>query len=84
MVTMNALKTVTANFTQAQQTGSIRVSIAPQEAANEGAQWKLANEGTWYNSGNIRGGLPFGTYQIEFKAIPGWNTPQIKKSQSVL
>ena len=59
--------------------GSIRVSIVPQEAANAGAQWKLTNESTWHNSGEIKYNVPFGTYQVEFKTITGWNTPPNKE-----
>lgn len=78
-ITMDNNKTCTANFTEQSKTGSIRVSIIPQEAVNAGAQWKLTTESTWRDSGTIKANVPFGTYQVEFKPVTGWNTPPNKE-----
>jgi len=75
-VLMTSDKDVTATFTQ--NTGTIRVSITPQEAANAGAQWRIVGENTWRNSGTIKSSVPYGTYQIEFSIITGWITPSNK------
>lgn len=78
-LTMNSNKNITANFTATStQTGWIRVSILPQTASDAGAQWRLTSESTWRNSGTIKSVVPFGTYQVEFKAIPWWITPPNK------
>lgn len=47
------------------------VSILPQEAAVGGGQWRLLSQ--WHEAGKFHeaGNL----YRIEFKPIPGWETP---------
>ena len=48
-----------------------RVSIFPQEAAVGGGQWRLLSQ--WHGAGDFHaaGNL----YRVEFKPIPGWETP---------
>jgi len=48
-----------------------RVSIRPQEAAVGGGQWRLISQ--WHGAGEFQeaGNL----YRVEFKPIPGWETP---------
>ncbi len=58
-----------------QRTGSIRVSVTPQAAADAGAQWRLTGSGEWHHSGEIVGGLPLGSYEVTFSALAGWVTP---------
>jgi len=78
-VTMSSNKIITANFTAtASQTGSIRVSIVPQAAADAGAGWKLSTESTWRNSGTIASGLSYRNYTVQFKPIADWTTPANK------
>ncbi|NUO10092.1 MAG: M6 family metalloprotease domain-containing protein [Candidatus Brocadia sp.] len=73
-------ETMTATVTLSPpQTGSIRVTIIPQKAVNDGAQWKLTTENTWHDSRTIKSEVPFGTYQVEFKTIDGWVTPPNKE-----
>ena len=75
-LTMNSNVSVTAEFIPIeQQTGSIRVSIVPQEAADAGAQWRIVGETTWRNSGTIAVPLNFGSYDIEYSQIPNWVSP---------
>jgi hypothetical protein len=58
--------------------GSIRVTIQPQAAVEAGAQWKMANEEFWRNSGAFKPGLALGSHDIEFKTVPGWIAPSKK------
>ena len=52
--------------------GSLQIHIAPQEAADSGAQWRIQGTQTWYYSGETVQNLPVGTYTIEFRTVPGW------------
>lgn len=56
------------------QTGSLQVTIEPQEAVDAGAQWRRAGTTTWYDSGYIETDIPAGEYTIEFKYVPGYLT----------
>lgn len=47
------------------------VKILPQEAASEGAQWRLV--GQWQDSGEFREAANL--FRVEFKPVPGWETP---------
>ena len=67
--------TTTTLVTYVRQTGSLRVTIEPEEARSSGAQWRRAGTSTWYNSGYTESGIPTGDYNVEFKSISGWNTP---------
>ncbi len=55
--------------------GSLSVTIAPQEAATAGAQWRV-DGGPWQNSGATVAGLGVGQHTVEFSALPGWVKPQ--------
>lgn len=70
-----ATASATVQQNQQAQSGSIRVSIVPQAAADAGAQWHFAGETIWHNSGEIVSGLSFNTYLVEFKAVSGWVAP---------
>ena len=78
-VTMNGYRDVTASFfTRPSGAGSIRVSIVPQAAADQGAQWKLTSESQWHSSGAIITVSSLGDYVVQFKTISGWTTPPNK------
>ena len=78
-VTMNGYRGVTASFsTNSSGAGSIRVSIVPQAAADQGAQWKLTSESQWHSSGAITTVSSLGDYIVQFKIISGWTTPPNK------
>lgn len=47
------------------------VSISPQEAVMEGAQWRVVSQ--WQGSGDFQ--EEGGFYLVEFKPIPGWEAP---------
>jgi hypothetical protein len=50
-------------------TGSLRVAIAPENARNAGAQWRV-DGGGWRNSYATASGLDAGEHLVEFKDIP--------------
>ncbi|GMW00543.1 MAG: hypothetical protein AMXMBFR84_16800 [Candidatus Hydrogenedentota bacterium] len=54
--------------------GGIRVSIEPELARIEEAQW-CVDGGAWHNSGETESNLAPGTHTVSFKAIPRWNSP---------
>jgi hypothetical protein len=56
-------------------TGSLKVSIEPQQAVTAGALWTL-NGDRWHASGETVNDLPIGTYTITFKESPGWKSPE--------
>jgi hypothetical protein len=56
-------------------TGSLRVTISPQDAVSAGAQWRRMGTTTWYNSGTVEEFVSVGNYTVEFKETPGWAKP---------
>lgn len=54
--------------------GRLQISITPDTAVQEGAQWQLG-DGQWHNPGETVTGLVSGTYPITFKPLPGWIEP---------
>ena len=57
-----------------QRTGSLHVTIYPQEAVSGGAKW-LVDEGGWRDSGYTETDLEVGVHKVEFKDIDGWVEP---------
>jgi hypothetical protein len=55
--------------------GSLRVTIRPQEAATAGAQWRRLGTPAWLSSGATEDGIPVGPHTVEFKDISGWKKP---------
>ncbi|UCG50263.1 MAG: DUF1080 domain-containing protein [Phycisphaerales bacterium] len=53
----------------------LTVTIAPQDAVDAGAKWRVAGEGQWRESGSAVYDLPGGYYELELKETPGWTTP---------
>ncbi len=74
-VTVSYNQTTTASGTYVQQTGSLRVTISPQEAIDAGAQWRV-DGGAWRNSGATVSGLSVGAHTVSYKAISGWDSPE--------
>jgi hypothetical protein len=60
-------------------TGSFLVNIEPATVANgigdERGQWRIIGETQWRDSGARIDDLPVGSYEIEFKTVPGRTTP---------
>ncbi len=56
--------------------GLLKVTLAPPEAVEAGAQWRLADEkaDVWHDSGASVSSLA-GTFTLEFKDVLGWETP---------
>jgi hypothetical protein len=63
-----------------QQTGSLQVTILPQEAIDANAQWRV-DGGPWNDSNDIVTGLTTGTHILEYKTIFGWSTPHYENVQ---
>jgi hypothetical protein len=60
--------------TNAPQSGSLQVTLAPAGAVNSGAQWRVDGQ-SWQNSGTTVPGLPVGNHTLEFSVVPGWGSP---------
>jgi hypothetical protein len=60
-------------------TGGFVVNIQPDTVANgidaARGQWRLVGETQWRDSGSMADDLPIGSYQVEFKTVPGRITP---------
>lgn len=75
-ITMSGNKSVAANFALDTSFGRLQVNIAPQQAVNEGAQWKYNNFTDWQNSGYMIDGItPRTNKTVYFTDIPGWIAP---------
>ncbi|MCD6393464.1 MAG: CotH kinase family protein, partial [Planctomycetes bacterium] len=57
-----------------QQTGTLTVTISPQEAIDAGAQWRVDPTGPWYDSGDEIT-LVLDIYMVEFLLVSGWQNP---------
>ncbi len=57
-------------------TGTLIVTITPQEAVDEGAKWQVVGvDGEFWRDSGTSLDLPEGGYTIGFKEIHGWDTP---------
>ncbi|MCP4349379.1 MAG: hypothetical protein GY795_28195, partial [Desulfobacterales bacterium] len=65
---------VTGTYTEIVQTGSLKVMISPQGAADAGAQWQT-DSGAWQDSGAVVSDLDEGTHTVFFKTADGWTAP---------
>ncbi len=77
-VRMDRDRTVTANFALDTSTGAVQVNIQPPLAVTDGASWKVIGKissTNWQPSGDTFPSLKPGNYNIIFKDIPGWITP---------
>ena len=55
--------------------GSLAVTIEPQRAIDDGAEWRIKGRDEWHRSGFMRSDLPSDTYVVQFKVIKDWNKP---------
>jgi immune inhibitor A len=53
---------------------TLQVTLSPQGAIDDGAQWRVQGSSTWNNSGDTIGGVS-GTVTLEFKETTSWNPP---------
>jgi hypothetical protein len=63
-----------------QQTGSLQVTIFPQEAIDANAQWRV-DGGTWRDSNDTEAYLYVGSHTVEYSVIAGWNQPNSQTVQ---
>lgn len=58
-------------------TGSVRVTLEPEEAAAVGARWRLSSgpDTAWRASGELVEDVPLGGYTVNFKSIRFWEPP---------
>jgi hypothetical protein len=56
-------------------TGSLQVTITPEDAVTAGAQWTCDNGATWNASGATLSNVPLGMATVSFKDLDGWTTP---------
>lgn len=68
----NLTTTTTGTYTQ---TGSLQVTIEPQDAIDAGAQWRRTGTEDWRDSEYIEEGILVGDVTVEYKTIAGWNSP---------
>ncbi|MGD0816424.1 MAG: leucine-rich repeat domain-containing protein [Verrucomicrobiota bacterium] len=76
-VSSNSVATATGVYvaiTANTPTGSLEVTISPDEAITNGAQWQV-DGGTLQNSGVTLSGLSVGYHFVSFTTISGWTTP---------
>ncbi len=67
--------TLPMNYFDSSNAGTVSVTITPQGAIDQGAQWRV-NGGAWHNNGDSEISVPTGPRFVEFKAVPGgWRTP---------
>ncbi|MHC4733132.1 MAG: hypothetical protein ACYTDW_01555, partial [Planctomycetota bacterium] len=71
---INDGQTTTTSGTYIQQTGSLQVTISPQEAIDANAQWRV-DGGAWRDSGYTEPNLAVGSHTVEYKPITNWNEP---------
>lgn len=55
--------------------GDLCVNILPALAVTQNGQWRRVGTTTWFDGGATETGIPVGSYNIEFKKIPGWSAP---------
>ncbi|HIJ54331.1 MAG TPA: hypothetical protein HPP66_14450, partial [Planctomycetes bacterium] len=79
-VQINDAQTTTTLGTYVRQTGSLQVTISPQEAIDAGAQWRV-DDGIWQDSGYTEPNLAVGSYTVEYSVIAGWNEPNSQTVQ---
>ena len=56
-------------------TGSLSVSITPEEAVADGAKW-CVDSGAWQSSGTTLDDLSPGEHTVSFNSIFGWDSPE--------
>ncbi|MHC4309650.1 MAG: hypothetical protein ACYSSN_06875, partial [Planctomycetota bacterium] len=79
-VQINDGQTTTTTGTYVQQTGSLQVTISPQEAIDAGAQWRV-DGGAWQDSGYTEPNLAVGSHTVDYKPVAGWNEPNSETVQ---
>ena len=74
-VTISSGSTTSESGTYVRHTGSLTVTILPQGAIDDGAQWRRSGTETWFASGATESDIPTGEYTVEYSTITGWDSP---------
>ena len=79
-ITISAGAQTTASGVYTELTGSVLVTITPEEAVDTGGQWRITNVSTGFDSdfqdsGTHLANVPIGNYTLEFLDVTGWITP---------
>ena len=64
----------TGYYIAVEQAGSLQVTISPQEAISDGAQWNV-DGGPWQSSGTIVSGLSIGDHVVSYMNVADWTEP---------
>jgi hypothetical protein len=75
VVNITAGSTTNATGTYTQPTGSLKVTITPEQAIADGARWRRVGTVAWRESGTTESGIPVGTHTVEFNDVLGWQKP---------
>ncbi|MCP4639970.1 MAG: carboxypeptidase regulatory-like domain-containing protein, partial [bacterium] len=75
-VTTGQMAAASGTYTDMSQagTGSLTVTLEPEEARTAGAQWRVGGLG-WRNSGDTVTGLSEGQHTVTFSTLTGWYPP---------
>ncbi len=57
-------------------TGSLKVTLSPQGAVDNGARWSIDGGAHWYSSEYILTDIDIGSYTLTFSEISGFNRPE--------
>lgn len=74
-VTISHMQTAQTSGTYVRQTGSLKVTIRPDQALASGAKWRRMGTTAWLNSDATETGVPTGSVTVEFKPISNWRPP---------
>ena len=74
IVTIENNQNVNTTGIYTNETGSLKVTIEPDEALAAGAQWRV-DGGSWHQSGDTQSNVAEGDHTLEFKEIAGWSKP---------
>ena len=72
---MNATNNIQLQSVKLTMDGSLQTTIEPQAAIDAGAKWRRMGTTEWLDSGHTEHDLTPQGYTVEFKTIPGWDTP---------
>jgi hypothetical protein len=79
-IQINDGQTTTIYRTYIRHTGSLHVTILPQEAVDANAQWRV-DGGIWHDSDYTEPNLVIGLHTVEYKPIANWNEPNSQTVQ---
>ncbi len=72
---VTASRTLVANF-QSLNSGSLKGTIEPEGAREDGAQWRRTGTSDWIDSDTAEDHVSQGEHTVEFKDVEGWIKPR--------